>query len=113
MSDTKQLWEILVPTLHQNGNPIRTRFHRVWDAKVYEITGGLTILTPAKGKWVPQAGGVIEERMIPVRIACTREQIEKIVDMTIEYYDQQAVLAYRISEEVILKYAKEKKNEAT
>jgi hypothetical protein len=109
MSETnKQLWEILVPTLHRDGKPIRTRYHRVWDAKVYEITGGLTILTPAKGKWVPQAGGMIEERMIPVRIACTRKQIDEIVDVTIKYYNQDAVFAYKISDEVILKYAETK-----
>lgn len=102
----KQLWEVLVPTVSQEGKPFRTRYHRVWDKKVYAITGGLTILTPAKGKWVCPEGSLFEERMIPVRIACTRKQIEEIVDMTIVYYNQKAVMAYRISEEVIIKHAK-------
>jgi hypothetical protein len=103
----KEMWEILVPTIRNDGKPIRTRYHRVWDMKVNEITGGMTILTPTKGKWVCPEGNLFEERMIPVRIACTREQIDKIVDMTLEYYDQKAVLAYRVSEEVILRYRNE------
>jgi len=41
----KEMWEILVPTLHANGKPIKTRYHKVWDKKVIEITGGLTVLT--------------------------------------------------------------------
>lgn len=99
----KELWEILVPTMFNDGRPIKTRYHRVWDRKVYEITGGLTILTPTKGKWVCPEGSLFEERMIPVRIACTREQIDKIVDMTMIYYHQLAILAYKVSDEVILK----------
>lgn len=106
MSDIK-LWEILVPTIRNNGNPIKTKFHKVWDKKVYEITGGLTILTPTKGKWVSPAGTLFAERMIPVRIACTREQIQKIVDFTIGYYEQAAVMVYCLASEVIIKYADE------
>ena len=106
MNDTN-LWEILVPTVRNDGRPIRTRFHRVWDTKVREISGGLTIMPVAKGQWTFQ-GMIFQERMIPVRILATREQMDKIVDMTISYYDQIAVLAYKISEDVILKYAQEK-----
>lgn len=105
-----ELWEILVPTIRNDGKPIRTRFHRVWDAKVRAISGGLTIHTPAKGQWVhPESGTLFAERMIPVRIMCTREQIDKIVDITLEYYEQIAVMAYRISDEVILKHRAAKK----
>lgn len=98
------MWEILVPTQFNNGKAIRTRYHRVWDSKVYKITGGLTILTPGKGKWLSKTGKLFEERMIPVRISGTREQIEQIIDFTLTYYDQEAILAYKISEEVILKH---------
>lgn len=104
MSDIK-LWEILVPTVRNDGKPIKTRFHRVWDKKVYSITHGLTILAPTKGKWVSPNGTLFAERMIPVRIACTEDQIDQIIDMTIEYYDQEAVLAYCIASNVKLKYA--------
>lgn len=104
MSTTK-MWEILVPTTRNDGRPIRTRFHRVWDEKVRAISGGLTVLTPAVGQWVNPDGHLFKERMIPVRIMCSREDIETIIDMTIEYYEQEAVLAYCVSSECVLKYA--------
>jgi hypothetical protein len=34
----------------------------------------------------------------------TPEQIHDIIDMTLTYYDQLAVLAYKISDDVILKH---------
>ena len=98
------LYEILVPTLRNDGRPIRTRFHRVWDAKVRAITGGLTILAPAKGQWVSPQGELFAERMIPVRVACSPEQIEKIADVTAAYYEQKAVLFYQVSNNVRIKH---------
>lgn len=107
----KELWEILVPTVRNDGRPFHTRYHRVWDKKVETISasGGVTILTPGKGTWVHE-GKSLRERMIPVRIMCTREQIEQIIDFTLEYYDQLAVMAYRVSDEIILKHRTAKKN---
>ena len=101
---TKEVWEIFVPTQLNCGKPIRTRQHREWDNRVRRITGGLTILPPAKGQWVSPDGTIFKERMIPVRIVCTRNEIEKIIDITMDFYEQLAVLAYKISSEVILKY---------
>lgn len=107
------MWEILVPTVRPEkmwtagpkGKYFSTRFHKVWDSKVREITGGITIMQPVKGQWVAPNGFVMHERMIPVRIMATREQIERVVDMTLKYYSQDAVLCYKVSTEVILKYA--------
>jgi hypothetical protein len=45
--------------------------------------------------------------MIPCRIICTKEQINKIVDFTLVHYDQEAILAYKISSVVILKHKKQ------
>ena len=108
MSATEQkLWEILVPTVRnpdETGkiSPYRTRYHRVWDAKVKAISGGLTVLPPVKGTWVSAGDGTFEERMIPVRIMCTREEIMEIAQMTKGYYNQLAVMVYKISEEVYI-----------
>ena len=100
-----EMWEILVPTVRRvGGRPYRTRFHRVWDAKIREIAGGLTVLRPALGQWVSPTGELFKERMIPVRIAATRAQIDAIVDFTLVYYDQLAVMAYKVSSEVIVKH---------
>lgn len=103
MSKSKQyLWEILVPCVRNDGRPIRTRCHRVWDKNVRDISGGLTIMKPAIGQWVdPHKGDLYKERMIPVRFVATRTQMDEIVDMTCVYYDQLAVLCYRIADEVV------------
>ncbi len=108
--DTRiSMWEILVPTVRRiGGKPYTTRFHRVWDEKVRAIANGLTILTPAKGQWVSKEGELFVERMIPVRIAATRAQIDGIIDMTMAYYDQLAVLCYKVSDEVIIRHVCDK-----
>lgn len=80
-----------------------TRYHKVWDSKVRAISGGLTILKPVKGEWVSSEGTIFAERMIPVRIACTEAEIEKIADLTAAYYSQLAVMYYKISDYVVVK----------
>lgn len=99
MSDAVCLFEILVPT-QMDGKPIRTRFHRAWDNKVRLISKGLTVLIPVKGQWVSPSGDLFVERMIPVRIACTRLEMEQIAKLTAEYYKQESIMFYRISDEV-------------
>jgi len=104
--ENKGIWEILVPTEKrlEPGKYYTTRYHRVWDSKVRSITGGLTIMSPARGQWInPSNGEIFKERMIPVRIIATRDQIEKVVDLTIDYYDQLAILCYKVSDEFILR----------
>lgn len=100
------LWEILVPTVRPNTDGKKfftTRYHRVWDEKVRAISGGLTILPPSRGQWVSPHGTLFTERMIPVRLMATRNQIEEIADFTAEYYEQEAVMFYKISDEVKIK----------
>lgn len=99
-----ELYEILVPTVSNEGKPFRLRYHRVWDAKVREISGGLTILPVSKGQWISPTGDLFLERMIPVRIACSEEEIERIADMTAKYYSQKAVMYYLVSEKVTIKH---------
>jgi len=99
----KKLWEILVPNFSNEGVKYHIEFHRKWDESVRQIAGGLTILRRAKGHWVNPEGKVFVEEMIPVRIYCTEDEIDRIMDHTIKYYDQEAVLAYEISSNVKLK----------
>lgn len=109
----KMMWEILVPTVKPNTNGEKfftTRYHKVWDEKVRSITGGLTIMSPAKGQWVSPHGMLFEERMIPVRIVASKGQIEEVMDFTLCYYRQEAVLCYKVSDEVIFKFADGVKN---
>jgi len=99
------MWEILVPTVRNNGKPYRTRHHREWDKRVRRISGGLTILPVSKGQWVSPDGVLFTERMIPVRVVASDVQMEKIIATTFQHYpDQIAVLAYVISHRVALRY---------
>ncbi|MHA2264040.1 MAG: hypothetical protein ACXAEN_16725 [Candidatus Thorarchaeota archaeon] len=98
-----KLWEILVPTI-RSGKPVRTRSHRAWDERVRAITGGLTIFKPAKGEWIAPDGELFAERMIPVRVMCTEEQIEKIADITAKFYEQKAIMFYCVSGECTVKH---------
>jgi len=98
-----ELWEILVPTKRNNGRPFTTRHHKEWDKRVRKLSRGLTIYTPAKGQWVDLDGDLFEERMIPVRIACNSRTIQKIMDITAQHYDQLAIMAYCVSDNVVIK----------
>lgn len=97
-----KLWQIFVPTVRMDGTGYyRTRYHRVWDEKVRAISGGLTICPPVIGQWNFEQE-LYKERMIPVQIACTEEQILEIMDMTKKYYDQIEVMVYLVSERVLI-----------
>jgi hypothetical protein len=97
----KKIWEILVPTQTNEGRPIRIRQHKVWDELVRDITGGLTIMPPnIKGEWVSPQGDIFAERMIPVRIYCTENQILTIASATKKFYEQEAIMYYCISNDV-------------
>lgn len=96
------LYEILVPTIfNDTKGPVSTRHHKSWDMYVRNISGGLTILKPAKGQWIHK-GQLFEERVIPVRIACTPNQIRRIAEFTKNHYRQIAVMFYKISTEVVI-----------
>jgi hypothetical protein len=95
-----ELWEILVPKRSNDGVEFDIVFHRKWDNKVRSISGGLTVMRSAKGIWSDDTSGTIyEERMIPVRIMCTREDLMKILKLTKEWYKQTAIFWYKVSEE--------------
>jgi len=121
----KVLYEILVPTIYGDTmKPIRTVHHKEWDKVVMKITGGMTILSSARGKWTHE-GVEYPEKVIPVRVmvdeperispACfmgmepttiiDRSQIEKIIDFTLKHYRQKAVMYYMISNHVVITYA--------
>lgn len=93
-----KLWEILVPCQFNDEKPVSTRHHREWDRKVRAISGGLTVLKPGKGFWVKD-GTVYADRTIPVRIRCTRQDMDKIVQITLLHYEQLAVMYYVLSDE--------------
>jgi hypothetical protein len=102
------LYQILVPSRNKDDAEILPSYHQVWDEKVREIAGGLTILSDAKGKWTSPDGKAVFEKMIPVLISCTPDQIEVIIDFTLEYYEQQAVFAFKMTDDVLIRYNKKR-----
>ena len=100
----KKLYEILVPASN-NTEKFSYEHHKEWDEFVKSIANGVTILKTGKGEWISPDGKLYKDRIIPCRIACTPEEIDVIIDFTIKHYKQEAVMAYCISEEVIIKHA--------
>lgn len=99
----KTLWEILVPKYSNDGTKYELSYHQKWDEYVRSISGGLTIFNTAKGHWLNPDNQPFIEPMIPVRIYCDKPSIDKIVEYAMQHYDQQAILAYEISTNVIMK----------
>jgi hypothetical protein len=99
-----KIYEILVPTAYgDTRKPISTRHHKNWDKFVRKITGGLTILSIARGQWIHHdTAELFEERVIPVRIACKEKDMQKIVEFSLCHYRQFAIFYYKISDEVII-----------
>jgi hypothetical protein len=102
-----KLYEVLVPTIYGDTlKPIRTKHHKNWDNFVKKVSGGLTLMTPAKGQWVYENKN-FDERVIPVRIMCSDTDIKKIINFTIKHYRQKSVMYYVISNECYIVYAKD------
>ena len=103
MDKKKFMWEILVPTVSNRGQPFKTRQHKVWDEKIRILIGGVTVMSPIiKGEWTSPSGEVFAERMIPVKVYCTEPEIKIIAEFTKNFYNQKAVMCYVISEKVII-----------
>ena len=102
MKNGDYIWELLVPVSWNTGRDIPISHHRDWDAKVRDIADGLTILKAAKGQWISPDGDLYSEHMIPVRVACTEEEIKKIARFTLSHYNQEKVMFYRIADKVYI-----------
>src|SRR3989442_1195654 len=97
----KKLWEILVPVTYVGLGPIRKKHHKRWDAKVSKIAGGLTLFKPKKGRWL-SGSKLFKEKMIPVRIAATENEMRKIAKFTAKHYHQKAIMYYLVSDTVMI-----------
>lgn len=105
----KRLWEVLVPKASNSSQEYTLSHHQGWDSQVRAIARGLTIFKKARGQWISPEGELFNEEMIPVRIFCSQVSLDRILDITLDHYDQKAVMAYEISTKVVLKYKKTRK----
>jgi hypothetical protein len=99
-SGQKRVWRIMVPQADNRERRFSARHHLNWQHTVINISGGWTIHEPARGAWKDD-GEVQFEKMRPVDIVCTAEQIKEIVEMTAHHYMQIEVLAYEVSNNII------------
>lgn len=77
--------------------------HYEWDDYVRKVAGGVTIFRSAQGEWVePETNRRYSERMIPVQVACSREDMLKIATFTKEHYNQKKVFFYEVSNRVFI-----------
>lgn len=87
----KFMFMVFVPRESRKGVPFTVAHHQKWDKFVYDLSGGITILKSALGKWVNPNAKLEAEKMIPVMVGCTKAQMENIADFTVKHYDQVAV----------------------
>ena len=99
--ETRELWKVLVPTHSNEGEKFDKKYHWEWDEKISQITGGVTVYTPVKGTWASNIS-LMKESLIPVEVACKRENIPEIMEATKKHYGQEAVMMYKVSDEVIV-----------
>lgn len=97
------LWEILIPVMDNQGTKFDKKHHQRWDKEVLSLVKGLTILQANDGIWQADSGQCFKESMLVVRIAATKEQMEIIIEFTAKHYEQKAVMAYKISDDVIIR----------
>jgi hypothetical protein len=95
-----KLYEILVPA-YINNIEIPIEKHQVWDFEISKLVGGCTIFNPVKGRWLGNTG-LIGEQMIPVRIACSEQIMKKVCEFTAHFYEQDAIFAWKVSDQVII-----------
>lgn len=92
------MWTILVPHI-KNGFEL----HQKFDDYVIDIAGGLSVLMPTiKGKWQSKQKDLFIERMIPVNVYCTKEQMKSIVGFAAKHYNQKAICYWLAAEEVFI-----------
>lgn len=87
-----QLWKIFVP------RGFSMSHHYAWDDFVIKTAGGLTLRETGQGKWRSQE----KEGFIEVDVACDRMQLLTILEFTAKHYQQEAIMCYKISDEVVI-----------
>lgn len=95
------MYVVLVPASRGKKRFSYEDHHKVFDAKVKEICGGITIHKTVKGEWIAPDGTIFTDRMIPVMIAVkTVEEIEEIARFALDHYDEEAIMYYKVSDDV-------------
>lgn len=104
MDTRKKLYEIQIPVApnlpevficDKNGN-FNQEYHDRFLAKVLTVANGYTALPIVEGAWINGSGKTFIEKMIPVRIFCTDENITEIASFAKRHYDQEAIFVVEL-----------------
>jgi hypothetical protein len=103
----KKFLGVLVSKASNFGQEYSLEYRRQWDSQIRQITGGLTIFKKSRGQWISPVSELFNEEMIHVRVFCSKNSLDKILKFTLEHYNQKVVMAYEVSNNIILKYKKQ------
>lgn len=101
IKESSRLWEILIPTCSNMGVEYTIEHHKKWDKEAKKISKGITIFSLVKGQWKNPRGKIFSEKMIPVRLRATTEEIKKIGQYTLKHYKQEVTWVYEVSSNII------------
>lgn len=99
--DEKKLWEMLIPE-----NYLKTKQFTLWQELVHDISGGITILSTAKGTWISPKGDLLKDAMVPIRFIATEVEAQTIAELSLVYFEQQAIMYYKISDQPVIIFRK-------
>lgn len=94
------LWEILVPVASNEGAPFSEDHHEAFRRIVRGLPGnnGTTTRPAGDGDWQDNdTGKIYEEKVIPIRFRACRADAERIAEHACKFYEQIAVMAYKIA----------------
>jgi hypothetical protein len=99
------LWEIFIPKNHNKEMIYGVSHHREWNRKVTKETNVILLSSSSyKEKSCPTIEEpFFSEEMLLLRVYCTQEELDRILDITVDHYDRDKIIAFKISENMIVK----------
>ena len=102
-----QLWQILIPTMDNEGTPFTPKDYDDFANLVIKEIGvtGLTMLPRGTGYWVGSSKQVQQEPMIPILIGCELYcEVYLTTKLVAEQFKQKAVAYWKVSDNFFINY---------
>lgn len=97
--NTETTFDVILKTCENNfdrGWIFTTKHHRIFYKFILNLSKGYSVLNELEGVWQNEKGTIYQEKMIPVRIACTDEQIKEIAEFAKAHYEQEAIFVLEL-----------------
>lgn len=101
-----QLWQILIPTMDNEGTPFTPKDYDDFANLVIKEVGvtGLTMLPRGTGYWVGSNKQVQHELTIPILIGCVEHEVQIATRLVAEQFKQKAVTYWKVSDAFYINY---------